>query len=91
MSRPKAPHVGPSNASLRRAREASTRKTIERPSFRIDAYAVISRAVEEGTEYGWRRAHKHVDEGERATPEKIREEIGLAVLNALCEICLFPD
>lgn len=29
--------------------------------MRVRAYEVLSRAVEDGVEYGWRRAHKHTD------------------------------
>jgi len=55
---------------------------------RIDAYAVISRAVEEGIEYGWNRAHKHTD-----TPSKdhILTEIDNAVMNSLSEVIQYGE
>ena len=49
-----------------------------RPRFR--AYDLILRAVEEGLEYGWLRAHKYVDD---PTQETILEEMEQAVMNTL--------
>lgn len=53
---------------------------------RVNAYAVIARAVEEGVVYGISRAHKHTDHPSR---EELREAIEQAVLNDLCEVLRF--
>jgi hypothetical protein len=56
--------------------------------MRVRAYEVLSRAVEEGVAYGWRRAHKHTDSpGEDA----VQQEVVQAVLNELCEYFGFDD
>lgn len=69
-----------------------------KPTVKVNAYAIMSRAVEEGVEYGWNRAHKHFEKqigepgkGTAPTPEKIREEIVQHVLNAVCEVLVFND
>jgi hypothetical protein len=43
---------------------------------------VLSRSIEEGVAYGWRRAHKHT---EAPDEEAIRDHIVTAVLNEICE------
>lgn len=57
-------------------------------TIRIDAYAVLSRAVEEGVAYGWNRAHKHVDTPE---PDCIKDQIETAVMSAICEVIKWED
>lgn len=54
----------------------------------INAYMVISDAVERAVAYGWRRAHKHTDTPDETT---VCQEIENAVINDLCEILMFPD
>ena len=49
---------------------------------------ILAKAIEQGIEYGWSRAHKHTDEPE---PEHIREQIEQAVLNEICEWFDFED
>ena len=49
-------------------------------------YAIISRAVEEGVDSGYRRAYKHNDSPEEDT---IKDEIHSAVINALTEVLQF--
>jgi hypothetical protein len=56
------------------------------PPLRFRAYELIDRAVEEGISYGWNRAHKHISDPE---PEFVKEQIGIAVMGALCEIMDF--
>lgn len=56
--------------------------------FRVDTYKVLSRAVEEGIAYGWRRAHKHVENPDEAA---IQESIHNEVMNAACEWFSFRD
>lgn len=53
---------------------------------RINTYAVIERAVEEGIEFGWGRAHKHTD---TPTPEHVREAVHIAVMNELSDLLRF--
>ena len=50
--------------------------------LRLRAFPVLSRAVEEGVAYGWRRAHKHTDTPD---PKAIEEQIVDAVLGEICE------
>lgn len=51
--------------------------------MRAREYDVLVRAVEEGTAYGWARAHKHND---APTDQQIK-----AVLDAICEWFDFED
>lgn len=51
--------------------------------LRIDAHAVVVRAVEEGIAYGLRRAHKHTD---KPTHDQLQLELEAAVMNALSEV-----
>ena len=57
-------------------------------TIRLNAYAIIMRAVEEGVTYGYRRAHKHTE-----TPgeDAICEAIAMAVSTALCEVMEFNE
>lgn len=55
---------------------------------RINAYAVISRAVEEGVEYGWNRAHKHTD---KPTRDGMITAIEDAVMLNLSELLIYDD
>lgn len=54
----------------------------------VRAYDVLRRAIEEGVEYGWRRAHKHTD-----TPdaEAIKDQIVTGILNEVSEYFDFDD
>lgn len=56
--------------------------------MRVRTYEVFRRAVEEGVEYGWRRAHKHTD---TPAPEHMKEQLINEVLNAVCECFTFDD
>ena len=62
-----------------------------RNSLQVDVYAVLSRAVEEGVAHGWRRAHKHVEPGQRADEGMARETIRNEVLTAVAEYFRFGD
>ena len=55
-------------------------------TVRIDAYEVISRAVEAGIGYGWRRAHKHTN---KPSDESVYDAIFTAVMNEICEVVKF--
>jgi len=66
----------------------STRKIKPAATVQIDTYKIIARAVEEGINYGWNRAHKHVD---NPNEHHIKQEIEQAVLNSLSELLIFPE
>jgi hypothetical protein len=53
---------------------------------RFNAYEIISRAVEEGVAYGYRRAHKHTD---KPTEAQMTTEIENAVMNSLSEVLVY--
>ena len=59
-----------------------------RGGMTVRAYPVLWRAVEEGVQYGWRRAHKHTN-----TPDEnyIEQQIVDAVLQEICEYFHFSD
>ena len=57
-------------------------------AIRIDAYKIVTRAVEEGVRCGMSRAHKHTGS---PTPDDIAESIEQAVINALCDVLRFGD
>lgn len=52
----------------------------------INTYAIISRAVEEGVEYGWNRAYKYTD---KPSKEVIITAIEDAVMLNLSEILIY--
>jgi hypothetical protein len=53
---------------------------------RLDAYAIVRRAVEEGVARGYRRAFKHSD---APSGDWVREAIEQDVLSSLCEVLRF--
>ena len=63
-----------------------SRKRTVTGAVHVDVYAVVQRAVEEGALYGWRRAHKHMDNPDEDTAT---EAIAQAVMNELCEVLQF--
>lgn len=64
-----------------------TRKLRPRSDLRVNTYIVVTRAIEEGINYGWNRAHKHTD---RPSPEQIKQEIENAIMNSLSEVLIWP-
>ena len=64
------------------------RRLIPQSSLKVDTYRVIIKAVEEGIEYGWNRAHKHTDS---PTPALVKETIENAVMNSLSEVFIWPE
>lgn len=62
------------------------RKKTLKGVVRIDAYAVVLRAVEEGVQRGWERGHKY---GDSPTREVLTTAIEDAVLLALGEVLSF--
>lgn len=56
--------------------------------IRLNVYKIVERAVEEGVQYGWNRAHKHVEAPE---PDFIQDTISEQVMEALDEVIRFDD
>jgi hypothetical protein len=56
--------------------------------MRVRAYPVLERAIEEGFQYGWHRAHKHVENPSSAA---IEEAVTQAILSAICEVFDFDE
>lgn len=54
--------------------------------MRVKAYDVLSRALDEGIECGWRRAHKHND---KPSDEAVKESVEREVMNSICEFFEF--
>lgn len=68
---------------------ATTRK--KKPvtgGMRVKAYPVLERAVDEGFQRGWNRAHKHT---ENPTVEAIRDAIVGSIMGDICEVFDFDD
>jgi predicted Zn-dependent protease with MMP-like domain len=59
-----------------------------RGGMKVCAYDVLRRALEEGAEYDWRRAHKHTDSPDAET---IKDQIVTTILNEVCEYFDFDD
>jgi len=57
-------------------------------TVRVNAYKVVSDAVEQGAIYGWYRAHKYTD---KPVEDDAVEAIRQAVLNELCEVLIFSE
>ena len=56
--------------------------------LRVRVYEVLHRAIEEGLDYGWMRAHKHTDHPDEAT---IKDQILQGILNEVCEYFEFDE
>ncbi len=56
--------------------------------MQVRAYEVLRRAVEEGIDYGWRRAHKHTDSPNEAA---LKDEVLQGILNEVCEVFAFDE
>ncbi len=56
--------------------------------MRVRSYDVLRRAVEEGIDCGWQRAHKHSD---TPTADHIKDHIYGAVMNNIGEYFDFDD
>ena len=59
--------------------------------IRLNAYAVVDRAVEEGVACGLRRARKHLSYGQDPTDEQLQDYVEREVMNALCEVLQFHE
>ena len=53
---------------------------------KVNGYAVVVRAVEEGSLMGWRRAHKYTS---KPTEEIVTECMAEEIMNSLCEVVDF--
>lgn len=60
----------------------------KKPKLKMRTWDVVTRAVEEGVAYGYRRAHKHTD---RPTEEHITQAIYDAVMSAISEVVNWED
>jgi len=61
------------------------------PPPRPNLYAVISRAVEEGTVAGIHRSRKYLEPGQHAPDDILVECVEIEVMNALCEVLELED
>lgn len=57
-------------------------------SIKVRTYTLLSRAIEEGVEYGLRRAYKHTDKPDNDT--FLREIMNAVMLN-IDEVFVFPE
>lgn len=57
-------------------------------SVKLDAYRIISDAVDVGICSGWNRAHKHT---ETPSQQHVIDELHKSIMNQLCEILKFDD
>lgn len=55
---------------------------------KLDAYKIISDAIDRSVDFGWNRAHKHTD---TPSAEHIKTEVCNSIMNELCEILKFDD
>ena len=70
-------------ATKKQAKKTDPKKIlVVEGALRVRAYPVLVEAVEAGVSFGWRRAHKHVDE---PTEEEVRDAIADAVVSEVCE------
>ncbi len=61
-------------------------KINNQPNINLKSYLIIQRAIEEGIDYGYSRAHKHTSEPKESD---LKEEIERAIMIALDEILDF--
>ena len=60
---------------------------VKNDTVKLNAWAIIARAVEEGVAYGYGRAHKHGKPDE----ETLKNEVYNSVLNSLSEVLSYGD
>lgn len=61
---------------------------MSRRRVKANLYEIVSRAVEEGVQYGYSRSFKHTDNPDK---EVMIDTIYQAVMNALCEVIKFDE
>lgn len=76
------------DAERRQARAEGVGRIAVRARVRLNAFALIERAVDEATRRGIRRAYKHTD---TPTEEAIAASVEREMMNELCEILRFED
>ena len=59
---------------------------MKKPKLKVNTFSVMRRAVEEGVNYGYQRAHKHTD---KPSFESVVDYIEQAVVDAMCEVFWF--
>ena len=63
-----------------------------RQAVRVNLYAIVDRAVEEGVSYGVMRADKHAsDPITDAQAERVKEHVEAGVMSALSEVIEWGD
>ena len=55
---------------------------------RLNAYGIISDAIDRGLRLGWYRAHKHADSPDQET---IFYNVHNEIMNELCDVLKFDD
>jgi hypothetical protein len=60
----------------------ASRNKRQTKKMKANEYKLIEQCIESGVNYGWNRAHKHVD---YPTPEEIKDQISFYVLQEICE------
>lgn len=55
-------------------------------NLKVNTYEILDRAIENGINCGYRRAHKHTDS---PTEDQLKEEIRKAVMLEACEVFKF--
>lgn len=61
-------------------------KAVVKAVVRINAYEIISRAIDDGIAYGYRRAFKYTD---KPTEDQMTAEIRNAVMNELSDVLIY--
>jgi len=57
-------------------------------SMKPKFFSLLEKAIEEGIDYGWRRAHKHVETPSEGT---LKEEISNAIFSSLHDYFTFDE
>ncbi len=70
------------------AKSKRKKQKVSKAGVRVRTYEVLSRAVDEGISYGYRRAHKH---DPNPSEQAIKDAIELAVMGSICEVFSFDE
>jgi hypothetical protein len=62
--------------------------TAKKVKLKMNAWKIVTIAVEQGVAYGYRRAHKHTD---KPTEEHLVQEIEDAVMSAISDVVNWED
>lgn len=60
-------------------------------TVRVEAYRVISDAVERGIMWGWQRSIKHLDPEQTPDELSVKENMEREIMSQLCEVLDFGD